>query len=139
MTAQMFLVILMSLLHVRADYAACIRRNQTRIADSANRSAERFDVPVDVLLTVAYLESHLGCANGSGGCWGAPINRSHRNQAGGSDQAAAALAWGYARCGSDLGAISHFRCGLCTCRRLRGYTPAQAINLLTRIRERATP
>lgn len=72
-------------------------------------------VPVSVLLAVAWHESHLGFARGSGGCWGAPINAAHRLTAGTSVNAARVLARGHTYCrGSWRGAVGFFRSGVCS-------------------------
>lgn len=82
-----------------------------RLSDAENT----LGVPVPVLLAVAWNESHLGFAPGSGGCWGAPINAAHRLTAGTSVHAARVLARGRTYCrGSWRGAIGFFRSGVCS-------------------------
>ena len=91
-------------------------------------------VPAGLLLVVGVLESHLGCDPASGGSWGAPIDPQHRRTAGTPTHTARALATSFRVCGSWVGALHRFRCGLCVCRRpLVGYTPAQALSLAERM------
>jgi hypothetical protein len=86
-----------------------------------------------LLISVGTLESMLSCDPRSGGSWGAPISRTRRGVAGNSDHTASALALGYRRCHSTIGALSSFRCGLCSCHRLVGYTPETALALAQRL------
>lgn len=92
-------------------YRPCIEARRARIVAVAEASAPT--VPPAVLLSVALHESHFGCAPGSGGCWGAPVDPVHRHDAGTPAQAARALATGYRVCGTWAGAVGRFRSGLC--------------------------
>lgn len=136
MSAALLLSVLLALLPVPAARRACITSRRARIERDA--AAARSGVPVAVLLAVGWMEAALGCDPRSGGCWGAPISPSRRGVAGNAHHAAAALAWGYRRCTTTLGAVSHFRCGLCSCRRLVGYTAQQAVTLSERISAEAS-
>lgn len=102
----------------------CIETRHDEIVTMATNSAEAFHVPVALLLVVGFNESHWGCDPNSGGNWGAPIDRDHRQTAGTSDSAASALALGFHECRSWGSAVSHFRCGRCgRCPRSQpGYT-----------------
>ena len=133
MSAAAVLSALLTLLPVPAARRRCIVSHRGAIGRDADAVSARYGVPVSVLLAVGYLESHLGCAPRSGGCWGAPISPRRRGTAGGPAHAAAALAWGYRRCTTTLGAVSHFRCGRCVCPHLVGYQPAAAVRLAERI------
>lgn len=139
MNAAILLTALLSLFQVPADKLSCILRNRARIVRDVTLASEARGVPIEALLAVGFLESHLGCARGSGGCWGAPSSPLHRLRAGTVHHAAAALAWGYRRCGgSTFGAVSHFRYGLChPPRRSVGYGPTTALNLIERMVARA--
>jgi hypothetical protein len=118
-------------------HRTCVRRRAGEIAAAAEAAARRHEVPVGLLLSVAVLESHLGCNPRSGGCWGAPISRTRRAVAGTADHAASALALGLRRCGSDEGAIAHFRWGHCRVPRgAHGYGPAQVLRLAERVARR---
>ena len=103
------------------------------VARASQIAAARFGVPVGVLLAVAVLESHLGCAPRSGGCWGAPVSRTRRQTAGRADHAASALALGFRRCGSWPGAVSHFRWGRCARGAHAGYGPDDVWRVRTRV------
>jgi hypothetical protein len=131
------------LLAVRVPVAerACIVARRETIAASADAAAAAHGVPVALLLSVAYLESHLGCSPRSGGCWGAPISRARRGVAGGADRAASALALGYRRCGgTPEGAVSSFRWGRCRVPSgAHGYGPADVLRLAARVAARVAP
>src|ERR1019366_1332187 len=114
-----------------SPYRACIRARAATIAAQATNAAEAHGVPTDIVMAVGALESAYGCSPRSGGSWGSPIGRDHRNIAGGADHQARDLATSYRVCGTWPRAIARYRCGLCACRPgvLVGYTPAQAIRL----------
>lgn len=133
MTARVLLAVLLALLPVPAARRACIVARRDNIERQADAAARATGVPVAVLIAVGFLETHLSCAPGSGGGWGAPISPTRRGVAGGAAQSAAALAWGYQRCGTMLGAISHYRSGRCHAPHLVGYQPAQAVDLVDRL------
>jgi hypothetical protein len=126
---------------VPAAERACILARRETIAASADAAAEAHHIPVALLLSVAYLESHLGCSRGSGGGWGAPISRARRGVAGGPASAASALALGYRRCGgTPEGAVASFRWGLCRVPPgARGYGPATVMRFAARVAARVTP
>lgn len=113
------MVLLIALLHthphIPEPMRSCLDSHRDRIVAQAQEGADQNDVPAGVLLTVGFLESHLGCHPRSGGCWGAPIDPTHRLTAGTHHHAAVALATSYRVCGTWEGAISRFRCGLCRC------------------------
>lgn len=137
MTAHLLLSILLQLLPVPAARRACIMERRETIERDADAAAARYGVPVEVLVSIGFLETHLSCAPGSGGGWGAPISPTRRGVAGGAAHSAAALAWGYRRCTTTLGAVSHYRCGRCVCPHLIGYQPEQAVRLSERLTSRA--
>ena len=138
MTAAAWLVALLLAVRVPVAERRCIVARREAIASTATAAAEAHGVPVALLLSVAYLESHLGCSRGSGGCWGAPISRARRGVAGGPDRAASALALGYRRCGgTPEGAVSSFRWGLCRVPvGARGYGPADVVRFAARVAAR---
>ena len=138
MTAAAWLVALLLAVRVPVAERRCIVARREAIASTATAAAEAHGVPVALLLSVAYLESHLGCSRGSGGCWGAPISRARRGVAGGPDRAASALALGYRRCGgTPEGAVSSFRWGLCRVPvGARGYGPADVMRFAARVAAR---
>jgi hypothetical protein len=129
------LVALLSLL--RGPQSACIESRRDVIIAAAEAGERDHGVPPVILLVIGFAESHLGCDVGEGGGWGAPISRTRRHTAGTPDHAARALARSYEVCGTWLGAVSRFRCGLCRCPRLRGYDPTDAMRLVDRVSTRA--
>lgn len=136
-TAAEWIAALLLAVRVPEPHRSCILLHRERIAASAELAAAAHHVPVSLLLSVAYMESHLGCAPQSGGCWGAPISRTRRDVAGGPDHAASALRRGYEVCHSDIGAIARFRWGTCTVPAgARGYTPADVLHLAARVAAR---
>ena len=138
MTAAAWLAALLLAVRVPVAERRCIVARHDTIADSATAAAEAHGIPVALLLSVAYLESHLGCSRGSGGCWGAPISRARRGVAGGPDRAASALALGYRRCGgTPEGAVASFRWGRCSVPPgARGYGPADVMRFAARVAAR---
>lgn len=139
MNAHILLAVLLALLPVPAARRRCIVERRARIEHDADAAAARYNVPVEVLLAVGYLETHLSCAPGSGGGWGAPISPRRRGVAGGAMHSAAALAWGIRACATTEGAIAHYRYGLCRtpARHGTGYTPADALRLIERVTSQA--
>jgi len=92
---------------------ARMERARDSIIADADAASSLHDVPVELLLVVGYLETHLGTDAGEGGGWGAPIDRRHRHTAGTAATAARVLRTSFAVCGSWRGAVSRFRSGLC--------------------------
>ena len=64
--AAAWLAALLLAVPVPARERACILARREAIAASADAAAAAHHVPVALLLSVAYLESHLGCAARSG-------------------------------------------------------------------------
>ena len=122
MTAAHALALLLAVLPTRRPYAACLAARTPRVIADADAASRAHGVPVALLLAVGYAESHLGCARGSGGCWGAPVSRTARHTAGRASHAASALALG------------HFRCGRCVC---AGSYVARVGGLWSRVERRA--
>lgn len=129
MIEQLFLA-LMLLLPPAARFSSCIQQHRSFIVEKVALAEEEHGIPPAVMLVVAYLESHYGCHPNSGGCWGAPIDMQHRLTAGTPNHAAVALhtgfygegrvdrngnPTGFRGCHTWLGAVSRFRCGLCSC------------------------
>lgn len=117
----------------RSPALVCLRSRADTIAAQARDAAAHRGVPAGLLLAVGFMESHLGCARSSGGCWGAPIDPQHRGTAGTPDHAAQALATSFRVCGSWDGAVCRFRCGLCRCPDRHTRYAANAIGLARRI------
>lgn len=134
MTAAQALAALLAVLPARRPYAACLTARAASVTTDADAASREHGVPVALLLAVGYAESHLGCARGSGGCWGAPVSRLHRHTAGRASHAASALALGHRRCGTWTGALGHFRCGRCVC---AGSYVARVGGLWQRVERRA--
>ena len=134
MTAAQALAALLAVLPARRPYRACLTARTPRVIADADAASREHGVPVALLLAVGYAESHLGCARGSGGCWGAPVSRLHRHTAGRASHAASALALGHRRCGTWTGALGHFRCGRCVC---EGSYVTRVAGLWSRVERRA--
>lgn len=131
-------LLLMALLHMapwtHSPYRACLRARAATIAAQATSAAEAHGVPTEIVMAVGALESAYGCSPHSGGSWGSPIGRDHRNIAGGADHQARDLATSFRVCGSWLHAINRYRNGRCAGGAFVGYTPAQAMRLAGRLR-----
>ncbi len=127
------LIIALLALFAHSPHHDCIALHEPDIARRLESAESVHGVPPGVLLVVAALESHLGCASGSGGCWGAPIDPRHRGTAGTSDHAARALARGFAVCHTWAGAIRRFRSGLCFREPPVGYTTRTALRMIERV------
>ena len=94
---------------------ACIEDRHDVIARQVDETARAYPrVRPEVMVAVAFSETHLGCDAGEGGGWGAPVDRAHRHTAGTHLHAAAVLARGMEVCrGDELSAVRRFRTGLC--------------------------
>ena len=134
MNAARALAALLAVLPARRPYATCLTARTSRVIADADAASREHGVPVALLLAVGYAESHLGCARGSGGCWGAPVSRTARHTAGRASHAASALALGHRRCGTWSGALGHFRSGRCVC---AGSYVARVGGLWSRVERRA--
>jgi hypothetical protein len=97
----------------------CIEDRHDAIARQVDETVRAFpSVRPEVMVAVAFSETHLGCDRGEGGGWGAPIDRHHRHTAGTHLHAAAVLARSMVVCrGDELSAVRRFRTGLCDPRR----------------------
>ncbi len=135
----LFAALLAILPRVPEPMRGCIEQRRHDIVQQIHFAALAQGVPPAVLLVVGMLESHYGCAARSGGCWGAPIDPTHRLTAGTPHHAAVALSTSFRVCRTWQGAISRFRCGLCACRPHpeRGYTAEYAARLVERVHQRA--
>jgi hypothetical protein len=92
----------------------CIMARRQHIESVLVSSANIYpEMPVEIIATVGFLETHLGCARGEGGNWGAPISPLRRHIPGTPLQAARALWRSYEVCGNWEGAARRFRTGLC--------------------------
>jgi hypothetical protein len=119
--------ILTALLHLfpymNGNNRQCIETQQARIIsqlnDLTNNPPLEIVVPLEVIVPVAFRETHLGCDAQEGGGWGAPISASRRHTAGTHRNAARILAVGFQLCGTWDRAIYRFRTGHCTRRGLR--------------------
>lgn len=130
LVTRLFAALLVLYPGIPNDRRSCMLQNRESIIQMAADSATATGVPPSILLMVGFFETHLGCARGSGGCWGSPVDNRHRHVAGTPRRAADDLATSYRVCGTWLGAVSRYRCGLCRCRLpmiQNGYAAAHAI------------
>jgi hypothetical protein len=97
----------------------CIEDRHEMIAQQVNETSRAYPrVRPEILVAVAFSETHLGCDAHEGGGWGAPVDRHHRHTAGTHLHAAAVLARSLDVCrGDQLSAVRRFRTGLCDPRR----------------------
>jgi hypothetical protein len=113
--AQVLAAILAIFPFMSGNNRACIQSRQARIVEQLTETTAA-GVPPEIMASVAFVETHLGCDRNEGGNWGAPIDPAHRHTAGTHVHAARALLTGRERCGSWDGAIVRFRTGLCAAR-----------------------
>ena len=134
---QIFQLLLSAILsifpYMSGNNRACIERNFDDIAMVAEAAERDMGVPPAVILAVGFLETHLGCDQGEGGNWGAPISRTRRHTAGTPAQAALALSHGYQVCHTWVGAISRFRSGQCRIPARMANYPRNAVRLINRM------
>ncbi len=116
---------------------AAIRRAAEHIAETADDAEESYGVPAGILVTIAFLETHIGTDAGEGGGWGAPTDARHRNVAGTAFNSAHILATGFATCHTWFRAITYYRSGHCVFGHLVGYEAPYAVGLIERIYDRA--
>lgn len=93
----------------------CVRDRADEIAAHLDAGLAEHGVPPEILASVGWHETWLGCAGERD--WGAPVDRRHRHTAGTPGHAARALARSLAVCGSWPAAVARFRSGLCRPRR----------------------
>jgi hypothetical protein len=120
--------------HTRAQRERFVRR-QEEIAAQAASAAQEFSVPVALVLATAFKETHCG-TDARDPDWGAPIDRRHPWIAGGPRQHASALAFGRRSCPTWLGAVHHYRIGVCNGHEHVGYTAESALHLAEVLTER---
>lgn len=132
--AQLLLTALLHMFpYMSGNNRACIERNFDSIAQVAEAAERDNAVPAAVILSVGFLETHLGCDVGEGGNWGAPISAARRHVAGTPAQAARVLERSFTVCETWNGAISRFRSGLCHIpQRMHNY-PVTAMRIVRRI------
>ncbi len=111
----------------------CIRSRAATIAASADAASVTYGVPASVLLTTAFLETHVGCDSGEGGGLGAPASRTRRHTAGTWANHGSALRLGFQRCHSWPAAVNHYRTGRCARPGPIGYTAATAMRIAGRL------
>lgn len=125
--------------YMSGDNRQCIINNRSNIENVLTQSQQRFpQMPIEVLATIGFIETHLGCDRGEGGNWGAPISPTQRHVAGTPMQAAVALWHGYQVCGTWEGATRRFRTGLCTPNPTNIPYSRTAMRLVNRIRVHVT-
>jgi hypothetical protein len=134
--AALLLTALLGIFH-HFPTRVCVVERSVRIAQAAEDAYATRHVPQGLLLSIAFHETHLGCDEGEGGNWGAPISRYRRHVAGSPDDAARILEHGFTACGSWLGSAQRFRSGLCQgTRATRSYGP-NVLRLARRLYEGA--
>lgn len=138
MTAEAIITAILAIYpHMSHNNRQCIEQRRVRIEAQLDEAFVRYaDIPREVLASVAFAETHLGCDAGEGGNWGAPISPHARHTAGTHMHAVQALHRGLDVCGTLDGAIQRFRVGFCTPRRQtsRRDVWARAESYLARVR-----
>jgi len=142
MTAEAIITAILAIYpHMSHNNRQCIEQRRVRIEAQLDEAFVRYtDIPREVLASVAFAETHLGCDAGEGGNWGAPISPRARHTAGTHMHAVQALHRGMGVCHTLDGAIQRFRVGFCTPRRQtsRREVWARAESYLARVNALAT-
>jgi len=113
----------------------CIMEHRTQIESVLVEAQRQYpEMPTEVLTAVGFMETHLGCDQGEGGNWGAPISATRRHIAGTPMQAATILWHSYQVCGTWEGAARRFRTGLCRPTTTGAPYAQRAINVANRLR-----
>ena len=116
----------------------CIIEHRTQIEQVLVEAQRQYpEMPTEVLTAVGFMETHLGCDQGEGGNWGAPISATRRHVAGTPMQAAAILWHSYEVCGTWEGAARRFRTGLCRNTMVGLPYSRRAISVANRLRSLA--
>ena len=93
---------------------SCIIERREYIAQTLEASRTSYpEMPIEMIATIGFMETHLGCDRGEGGNWGAPVSAQQRHVAGTPLQAARVLWRSYEVCHTWEGAARRFRTGLC--------------------------
>ena len=94
---------------------ACIEMNLPRIEQQVAEAIRTYPrVRPAYFISIAFIETHLGCDRGAGGNWGAPISATRRHVAGTHMHAARLASRSLEVCrGDELSAARRFRTGLC--------------------------
>lgn len=138
MTPEQVLAAILAIFpHMSGNNRACIVQRHDRIVQQLAETTAA-GVPVELMASVAFKETHLGCDRHEGGNWGAPVDRNHRHTAGDHMDAAQSLLTGRERCRNWRGSVMRFRTGLCNPRGVVGRRYLHGVeNLMDRIRSRA--
>jgi hypothetical protein len=113
----------------------CIIEHRTQIEQNLIASQTNYpEMPMEMIATIGFMETHLGCDYGEGGNWGAPISPTQRHVAGTPIQAATALWHGYERCHTWEGAARRFRTGLCSPTPVGSSYSRRAMYIVNRLR-----
>lgn len=113
----------------------CIIDHRTQIEQVLNTSHAHYpEMPMEVIATIGFMETHLGCDSGEGGNWGAPLSATQRHIAGTPFQAATALWHSYERCHTWEGAARRFRTGNCRPTPTGSPYARRAMNVINRLR-----
>jgi len=106
--------ILLMFPHMSGNNRQCIIDHRPQIEQVLTEAQRQYpEMPTEVFAAVGFMETHLGCDQGEGGNWGAPISATRRHVAGTPMQAATILWHSYEVCGTWEGATRRFRTGLC--------------------------
>jgi hypothetical protein len=111
---QAIVAILALFPYMSGNNRQCIVEHRTQIEQVLTEAQRVYpEMPTEVFVAVGFMETHLGCDQGEGGNWGAPLSPTQRHAAGTPMQAATALWHSYQVCGTWEGAIRRFRTGSC--------------------------
>jgi hypothetical protein len=112
---------------------SCIIERRENIEGVLNTAREAYpEMPMEVLASIGFLETHLGCYGGGG--WGAPLSRTQRHLPGTPIRAAGILWRSFQVCGNWEDAARRFRTGICTHTAIGDSYAHRAIRLANTLR-----
>jgi len=115
----------------------CIIEHRPQIEQVLTEAQQRYpNMPIEFLAAIGFIETHLGCDQGEGGNWGAPISPTQRHIAGTPMQAATSLWHSFEVCRTMDGAARRFRTGVCANTPTGTRYANIAMSLVSRIRAR---
>ena len=121
--------------HMSHNNRQCIIERRSQIEQVLVVSQRHYpEMPMEMIATIGFMETHLGCDYGEGGNWGAPLSPTQRHMAGTPFQAATALWHGYEHCHTWEGAARRFRTGLCHPTTTGSSYSRRAMRIVNRLR-----
>ena len=133
--AEILTAILSLYPYMSGNNRQCIIQHREQIEQVLIESQRNYpEMPMEMIATIGFMETHLGCDYGEGGNWGAPLSPTQRHVPGTPFQAATALWHSYEHCHTSEGAARRFRTGLCRPTNTGSPYARRAIHVMNRLR-----